>query len=110
MSKPSPFEALSRQQLIDRLEKEVWASALPHIAQHLAAQLMMTMGINPQGVNLVMWFAGPGHHCNATALTEWVGRQMGDPFFQKATSQTAPLEAMARLITQQLAAAEAANS
>jgi hypothetical protein len=110
VSKPSPFEALTRQQLIDSLEKEVWASAVPHIAQHLANQLMATMGINPKGIDLVMWVSDARHQTNATALADWIGRQMGDPAFQQETRQAAPLAVMARMITNHLESAEAANS
>lgn len=111
MSSLSPFEALSRDQLISRLETEVWAAALPQISRHLADQVMALLGRNPQGVDLVMLVADSRHYFNAPALADWVGRQMAaDPFFKKGSNQVAPALVLARQLSRLLERAEAANS
>lgn len=110
MSNASPIDALSREQLIDRLETEVWASAVPQITRHLAEQVMALLGLNPGGVNLVMWFADARYPSNAGALADWVGRQMADPHFMKTSNRTPAPVVLARLVSELLEKTEAANS
>lgn len=110
MSRLSPFEALSRDQLIARLEMEVWAAALPQISRHLADQVMTLLKINPKGIDLVMWFADARHPTNAPALADWIGRQMDDPAFKEASLETPPLMVLAGRVSGLLEKAEAANS
>lgn len=110
MSQNSPFEALTREQLIERLDMEVWASARPRIARHLADQVMTLLKINPKGIDLVMWFADARHPTNAPAMADWIGRQMDDPVFKEASQETPPLMVLAGRVSGLLEKAEAANS
>ena len=110
MSKNSPFEALTREQLIERLEVEVWGAAKPVLAQKLANRVMTLQKINPKGVELVMWLGDASHHSNATAMASWVNRQLDDPYFMQDTREVAPQLVLVRRLNQILDKTEAANS
>lgn len=110
MSKKSPFEALTREQLIERLEVEIWGAAKPVLAQELANRVMSLQKINPKGVDLVMWLADASHHSNATAMASWVSRQMDDPYFMQATREAPPQLVLVRRLNKILDKTEAANS
>lgn len=109
MVRKSPFERLSKDQLIEKLEEELWAAARPRVAQRLGAIVMAQLGINPQGVDLVMWLADGRHRSNATAMTQWVENQMNDPTFNGECSHTDPPLVLARRIVKHLHQREAAN-
>jgi len=110
VSKKSPFEALTREQLIERLEMEIWGTAKPVLARQLANQVMALQKINPKGIDLVPWLADASHYSNTTAMATWVSRQLDDPFFMQATRQTPPQLVLVRRLNQILDKTEAANS
>jgi len=110
VSSNSPFEALTREQLIERLEVEIWGAAKPALARKLASRVMSLQKINPNGVDLVMWLADASHHSNATAMASWVGRQLDDPYFMQATREVPPQLVLVRRLNKILDKTEAANS
>ena len=70
------FHQMTRKELLVRAEAELLALGRQRRAQRLAREVMRTLHLFPEGIDLVVWLAGGQHRSNADAITAWIDREL----------------------------------
>lgn len=109
MKQPMDFEweglaALTREQLLSRVEAELAAVRNMQRARRWAPGYMRHFGIFPMGVHLIPWLTHSRCRCNAEALVEWIEAQLEDPTLTDGTGWMPQSIIVARRLESRLAA------
>ncbi|MDP9139957.1 MAG: hypothetical protein M3O62_04100 [Pseudomonadota bacterium] len=96
----------ANQQLAANLERQSQVTTRRCLAQQMAPMLIKLVGIHPQGIDLVIWLAGPNCRNNLDATIHWIMTQLDDPIFGSADRPTSMLDLLVSRMTKQLSKVE----
>ncbi|MCK5768946.1 hypothetical protein [Algiphilus sp.] len=110
MSSLPPLAPITRDELLQRLEREVARIGCERNARRYAAILTRDLRIEPSAVHLICYLADARSRNNRDALTLWILEQYEDERFLLMAEHTPEIDLLRDRLVRRLARMEAANS
>ncbi len=96
----------SKTVAIAEIDKLAQNAVRLHLARQMAPMLIRIVGIRPNGIDLVLWLAGPACRDNLEATVHWIVAQFSDPTFGSPDRPTSMFDQLVSRMTRQLAKVE----